>query len=215
MVAMNIVDLTSKVDRFIAEKISPIDKKIIALVCILAFAAPAGAAYYFFINPKVVEITSLKANREHLRQEIELAKKRAADLPKFEAELKEVKKKFEEIAKLLPSEKEIPDLLRAISDLGQNAGLDFLLFKPGAESKTNDTGSFYAEIPLNINLSGPYHNMGYFLDQVSKLHRIVSIADVRLGSPKDERGEIVLQTTCNMKTYKQIEVTAAPVPGAK
>ena len=232
---MNIGDITSKVDRFIAEKISPIDKKIIAVVCILTFIIPAGAAYYFFINPKVVEITKLKSKREHLNQEIALAKKKAAELDKFEAELADVKKTFEEIKKLLPKAKEIPNLLRAISDMGQNAGLDFLLFKPGTETKQSDASggdSFYAEIPLNVNVSGPdflsfkpgketpkdfyaeipvdisirgpYHNMGYFLDQISKLDRIVTISDVKLGGSKEERGEIMLQTTCNMKTYKQL-----------
>ena len=90
---------------------------------------------------------------------------------------------------LLPKESEIPKLLTDISALGRNAGLDFLTFKPLADIPKD----FYAEIPVTINVRGPYHNMGYFFDQVSKLARIVSVSNVKMSSPKKEGGEMLLK----------------------
>jgi type IV pilus assembly protein PilO len=89
-------------------------------------------------------------------------------------------------------------LLRSISDHGKSAGLDFLSFKPGAEIPRD----FYAEIPVDISTKGPYHNMGFFLDQVSKLERLVTVNNIKMGSPKKEGSEMLLNSTCRLVTYR-------------
>jgi len=109
---------------------------------------------------------------------------------------------------LLPKEKEIPKLLKDISALGRNAGLDFLTFKPLADIPKD----FYAEIPVTINVRGPYHNMGYFFDQVSKLERIVSVTNVKMSSPKKEGGEMLLNSDCQLVTYRFTNVELPKPP---
>ncbi|THB74809.1 MAG: pilus assembly protein PilO, partial [Desulfobulbaceae bacterium] len=98
----------------------------------------------------------------------------------------------------LPSQKEIPQLLKDISALGRNAGLEFLTFAPRPHTERN----FYDEIPVDIDVSGPYHAMGYFFDQVSKLDRIVSVKSVRMTKPKKVQGEILLESKCQLLTYR-------------
>ncbi|MBN4065559.1 type 4a pilus biogenesis protein PilO, partial [Desulfocapsa sp. AH-315-G09] len=105
---------------------------------------------------------------------------------------------FEETAKLLPKEKEIPRLLTDISARGRGSGLDFLTFKPGADVPKD----FYSEIPIDIKVRGPYHNMGMFLDQVSKLDRIVTVSNITMGAPKKEGTEMLLDSNCRLVTYR-------------
>ena len=86
----------------------------------------------------------------------------------------------------------------SISDHGTSAGLEFNTFTPGKETPKD----FYAEILISIQVSGPYHNVGYFLDQVSKLERIVTVRDIKMGSPKEVEGEMLLSSSCNLLTYR-------------
>jgi type IV pilus assembly protein PilO len=105
---------------------------------------------------------------------------------------------FEETAVLLPKDKEIPKLLTDISALGRSAGLEFLTFKPQADVPKD----FYAEIPITINVRGPYHNIGFFFDQVSKLERIVSVSNVKMSTPKKDGNEMLLNSDCVLVTYR-------------
>jgi type IV pilus assembly protein PilO len=77
----------------------------------------------------------------------------------------------------LPEEKEIPKLLTQVNTLGQQSGLEFLLFRPASPISRG----FYAEVPIDIRVQGEYHTLGGFLDRVSKLERIVNVADLRIN----------------------------------
>jgi type IV pilus assembly protein PilO len=112
------------------------------------------------------------------------------------------------MAVLLPTSQEIPDLLRNISDLGRRAGLDFLSFVPGAEIPKD----FYAEIPVDIRIKGPYHNLCSFLDAVSKLERIVTVNNISMDKAGEEGSEILLNSSCRLLTYRFTNVQLAPSP---
>ncbi len=190
--------IKSKIDAFIAEKYIPLDNKIKLLIGAAILILPVILFYFIFFAPTSDKIQSLTNQKQSLVAEISKAKKAAGELGKIKLAMAETEKLFETTATLLPKRKEIPALLRNISDLGKNAGLDFLFFKPGPE-KAKD---FYAEIPVDISINGPYHNMGFFLDQVSKLGRIVTVDNIKMGSPHKEGGEMLLKSTCRLTTYR-------------
>jgi type IV pilus assembly protein PilO len=183
---------------FIDEKYIPLSPKIKLAITAVIVLLPVVIFYFTYFQPKNEETERLYKQKVSLEQQLREVKLKAANLAKFEKELAEAEAKFQEAAVLLPKEKEIPNLLRDISALGRNAGLDFLTFKPLADVPRD----FYAEIPITINVRGPYHNMGYFFDQVSKLERIVSVTNVKMSSPKEERGEMVLKSDCRLVTYR-------------
>lgn len=183
---------------FIDEKYIPLSPKIKLAITAVIILLPVVIFYFTYFQPKTEETERLYKQKVTLEQQIREVKLKAANLAKFERELAEAEAKFQEAAVLLPKEKEIPTLLRDISALGRNAGLDFLTFKPLADVPRD----FYAEIPITINVRGPFHNMGYFFDQVSKLERIVSVTNVKMSSPKKERGEMVLKSDCRLVTYR-------------
>jgi type IV pilus assembly protein PilO len=109
----------------------------------------------------------------------------------------------------LPKTQEIPNLLRNISDLGRNAGLDFLTFTPGQEIPKD----FYAEIPIDISIKGPYHNLGLFFDKVSKLDRIVTVNNITIDKPEQEGAEMMLNSSCKLLTYRFTNVKPEPKDG--
>jgi len=94
------------------------------------------------------------------------------DLPRFRKETEEMKKKRQVALKQLPDKKEIDKLLQDISYHAIESGLVVLLFKPQKEIKKN----FYAEIPVDIKLSGTYHDQAMFFDKIANLQRIVNVS---------------------------------------
>ncbi len=196
----------NKLDTFINEKYIPLDKKFKIIIAVVLIILPIALFWFLFLDKNLKTITQLKEQKATLTADVNKAKKAAANLKKHQAELADIKKKFEKISVVLPKKTEIPNLLRSISDLGQSAGLDFESFDPGTEVPKD----FYAEIPIKISITGPYHNMGFFLDEVSKLNRIVTVDNITMGSPKMEGNEMLLKSSCNLITYRFTNTSTAP-----
>jgi type IV pilus assembly protein PilO len=110
----------------------------------------------------------------------------------------------------LPESAEIPSLLAGISQAGKDAGLEFFLFQPKAEVRKE----FFAEIPVDINVSGSYHQVALFFEKVSKLPRVVNIRDIKM-TPQSKEKSGVLTTNCQAVTYKFIDAPAEPPKGKK
>ncbi len=189
---------TAAIDAFIDKRYLPLDLKYKIILAIAIVLLPVVAFFFIFFQPNVEDLGHLAKKKTKLNQEIRTVKAKVRNLAKFEEELKSTQAIFNQTAELLPKDKEIPKLLQDISALGRVAGLDFLKFQPLADRPKD----FYSEIPVNINVQGPYHNMGFFFDQVSKLERIVSVSNVKMASPKKEAGEILLKSNCQLVTYR-------------
>ena len=132
---------------------------------------------YLLMMPLWAEKGKLEGDLEKLRNDLALKKNIAANRPKLEQEIKGLEKQLEVALVKLPEEKEIPKLLTQVNTLGQQSGLEFQLFRPAAPIKRG----FYAEVPIDIRVQGDYHTLGGFLDRVSKLERIVNVADLRIS----------------------------------
>jgi len=132
--------------------------------------------YYFLMNPLWEEKGRHEASLEKLQVDLQQKQLIAANRPKLEAEIKVLEKELADALVRLPEEKEIPKLLTQVNTLGQQNGLEFLLFRPGATAQKG----FYAEVPVEMRVEGQYHALGSFLDRVSKLERIVNVSDIRV-----------------------------------
>lgn len=196
----------SKFDIFLDEKFQSFSQKnkVIALASVLIVFV--GVFYFLFFQPNYEEIGNLTTKVAAASEELKKVRKVARDLPVYQKELEEVRSKFEATSVLLPKSQEIPNLLRNISDLGRNAGLDFLSFTPGQEIPKD----FYAEIPIDIQIKGPYHNLGVFLDKVSKLERIVTVNNIKTDKVDQEKNEVSLNSSCRLVTYRFTNVKLEP-----
>ncbi len=195
----------SKFSAFIDEKYIPMGKNVKIGLLALLVLAPIALFFFLFYQPNSDKIAGLAKNRDQLQREIQDLKQKERDKPMLVAQVAKVEEEFEEAAKMLPKDQEIPKLLKDISALGRNAGLDFLTFVPRPVTPRD----FYDEIPVDIDIRGPYHSMGFFFDQVSKLDRIVSVTNTNMTSPEKVQGEMLLSSNCQLMTYR---FTNKPLP---
>ena len=182
------------------EKIGALKKVHRVLICTATFLLLMVGFYFLIYSPKSKEIARLEGELSKVQGELMQAKIQASNLPKLEKELNDAKIELKKAMRLLPDKKELPQLLDGITSAGKLAGLEFLLFQPSKEVNKG----FYAEIPVVMKVTGLYHDVAVFFDKVSKLPRIVNIADVKIKS--EDRGDSnILTTSCIAKTYRFIE----------
>ncbi|MBT3259684.1 MAG: type 4a pilus biogenesis protein PilO [Deltaproteobacteria bacterium] len=155
-----------------------------------------GAFYALDYMPKAEEIAHAKDNVDRLEQQLRTVKIRARSLQKFKDEYAKVQEQFNEAAKLLPDKREIPNLLKSISQQGLDAKLEFRLFSPQPE-KPKD---FYMEIPVSMEVQGEYNNVLDFFDRVGRMDRIVNILNIRMKPDKPLSTKLL--TRCTAITYR-------------
>jgi type IV pilus assembly protein PilO len=187
-------------------------QKIILAVAILGTLW--GCFIWFFYMPQTEKISKLNQDLKSAQDKLARLKNVEQNLRAFKKQFKQTELKFKEALKLLPDKEEIPTLLTSISNLGAESGLEFILFQPQKEVPRN----FYAEIPLKLEVTGPYHNVATFFDQVSRLSRIVNVGEVTMTEMKAAQTQadvVVLRTGCTATTYKFIEVKEQPKKATK
>lgn len=175
------------------EKLKMVHRILIFAGTIALFAALFAWLVYI---PKTNEIAGLRKEIAGLEQKINQAIIKVRSLKKFEREQVEVEAQFQEALRLLPNKREIPALLRSITQVGSDANLEFRLFSPQRE-KARD---FYVEIPVSMEVSGSYHNVAVFFDKVGKMERIVNILDISMKPIKPSSTS--LTTKCSAVTYR-------------
>ena len=168
------------------EKVEKIKMPIRIAIFLGTLVLLAGLFVYFVYLPKSEEIATTREEIAKLQQKLNQAIVRARGLKKFEVEYAEVDAQFQEALKLLPNTKEIPTLLKSITQLGTDSQLEFLLFSPQRERAQD----FFMEIPVSIEVSGTYNNVAIFFDKVGQMERIVNILNVSM-TPQKERSTIV------------------------
>jgi type IV pilus assembly protein PilO len=175
------------------EKIKmPVRIAIVAATLVLF----AGLFVWFVYLPMSEEIGKMQQEVSRLEQRLSQAKIRARDEQKLQAEFAEVDHQFQEALKLLPNTKEIPSLLKSITQLGTDSQLEFRLFSPQKETSRD----FYMEIPVSIEVSGSYHNVAMFFEKVGQMERIVNILNVSMIPLRDR--STTLNTRCDAVTYR-------------
>ncbi|MCK5437647.1 MAG: type 4a pilus biogenesis protein PilO, partial [Desulfobulbaceae bacterium] len=153
--------LKAAFDSFLETKIITLPVKHKYGIVAAALIIPLIAYYFLLFTPKSKEIKNLKMNQTKLEAEVRQIEATVAKLDKHREEFEVTQERFKRASLLLPQQKEIPSLLTNISSEGTNAGLDFISFTPKGETPKE----FYADIPINIQVKGPYHNVGTFLYQ--------------------------------------------------
>jgi type IV pilus assembly protein PilO len=154
-----------------------IPKKQLYILLGVFGAGIIGVYVYFLMMPLWEQKDKLGAELQKLQSDLAQKRSIAANRPKLEAEIKALEKQLAVALVKLPEEKDIPKLLTQINTLGQQNGLEFQLFRPGPPVRKG----FYAEVPIDVRVEGQFHNLGGFLDRVSKLERIVTVSDIKIA----------------------------------
>jgi len=189
------------------------------IIAVLPSIIIALLVLFLVINPKLKQIKVLEAQIDKQNNEIAASQAKAAKLEVLKMENARLVTRVNELKEQLPEEKEISSLLKQVSDMGTSAGLEIKSWKPAAKT-THPSGIVY-EIPVSVDVTGTYHNLGYFLSSITKLNRIVNINDMKLAAPKKEKSETILQVSFKASTFSAVpdaeiaKVQADAKPGAK
>lgn len=174
-------------------------KKILILAVTIALFCAAYVWFFFLpmrarigqLDAKLAQALNKKAEQEAIAQNLEA----------FKQEYQHLERALQQAMSQLPNKKEIPTLLENISNLGRESGLELPLFRPSMEQARD----FYAEVPIDIKLLGPYQNMLTFFYSVGDLPRIVNILDLVIERTKGEPSLALLEASCRATTYKFLE----------
>jgi type IV pilus assembly protein PilO len=116
-------------------------------------------------------------------------------------EIAALEKKLEVALRQLPNSKELPVLLTDITSLGKTAGLEFRAFRPKDETRRD----FYAEVPIEIEFTGDFHDIAMFFDEVSRLPRIVNIGELDVAIAKENAMDTMLLVKGNATTFRFLD----------
>lgn len=171
-------------------------------VAVLALAGLVFGLFYFVIvRSKDDEITKLKKDHSDIQKKVDDNRTQAKKLPELIAKMRGLDEKLKEASKKLPTKKEIPELLEQVSNIGIQSGLEFITFKPGVEVRQE----FYSNVPVSLKITGKFHDILTFFDEIAHLPRIVTIDNIRMQSGSAKAGFTNLTVTCNATTYRFLE----------
>ncbi len=173
-----------------------------AIISVLPAVIVSVVVLIVLIMPKQKEIKTLDAKIDTQNNEIAASQSKAAKLDILKQENERLIARINELKEQLPEEKEISSLLKQVTDLGIAAGLNIKSWKPG--QKAAHSSGIVFEIPVSVDVEGTYHNLGYFLSSLTRLNRIVNITDMKLGSPKEVKGENLLSVSFKAATFSAI-----------
>jgi len=182
----------------------PVIPRVAVLLGLVAAILLAG--WWFVWNDQLDALTARQQDELKLRDEFVAKKSQAVNLELYTQQLSEIDRSFGALLKQLPNKSEVEALLIEINQSGMGRGLQFDLFKPGQEIVKD----FYAELPINVRLTGSYHDFGAFAGDIGRLSRIVTLNNVSItANPQAKDGTLVLDAVTKTFRYLDEEELAA------
>lgn len=159
--------------------------------------AGAGAFYYFYEMPARVAMAAEEQELQSVRQRINRGLASARELPTFRKEIEGLTARLDSLRPILPEEKDVADLLRRIQTLATQSSLTIRGFKPQPVA----TRQMHAEWPISLELEGTYHNLGLFLDRVSKFPRIINVGKLDIRAKQTPDPNATIDVACTATTF--------------
>jgi len=175
----------------------PMPLKVVAIAA--AFMALLAGGYYFDTQAQLDELAAIEAKEQELKDDFVRKQNKAVNLPLYKQQMEEMEKSFGAMLRQLPSRTQVAELLADVSQTGLANGLEFQLFKP----KDEVPAEFYAELPIQIRVTGGYHEFGEFVSDVAALPRIVTVQDIAIRPAGDKGSELVMEAVA--KTYRYLD----------
>lgn len=164
-----------------------------AVFMLIAFGLVFGGGYWFFVKDLYTQVERVEREEQDLRQQYEDKAHRVANLDIYKSQMEEMEETFGALVRQLPSDTEVPGLLEDITNTALGSGLSMREFALQSEAQRD----FYVELPINIEVSGDYHELATFVSNVAGLPRIVTLHDFTIA--RSDRG---LDMQMVAKTYR-------------
>ncbi|RYH50136.1 MAG: pilus assembly protein PilO [Alcaligenaceae bacterium] len=171
------------------------------LLCIFIAAAVATALWFGKINEYEVELSSEVAKEQALRQDFQAKLIKAVSLEALKRQREQVQQYVIQLEKQLPSKAEMAALLSDINQAGLGRSLQFDLFRPGQIV----VREYYAELPIQIRVTGRYHDMGFFASDIAHLSRIVTLNNISIAPQSKDKDASVLTMEATARTFRYLD----------
>lgn len=172
---------------------------------VLIFLAMAvgivGIAYAVYPNLGKMQDEIAELEDQYAVKEAKIREGQAIEqrLPEFEREIENLERKLGDIQQILPNDEETGDLLAWIKNVGDQSNLDLKSFTPGALRPAD----FYKEFPIEMQVLTRYHDLGIFLDRVSKYSRIINVDNLRISQARERDKTISVSFTATTFVYDE------------
>jgi len=173
----------------------PLPTKLVALAFLCVVIVLAG--WWFDWRGGMETLDTAKQKETELRSVFTTKKNQAINLDAYKKQLADIEQAFGALLKQLPNKQEMDALITDVNQAGLGRRLQFDLFRPQAET----VSEFYAETPIQVKVTGGYHDIAAFVSDVSKLPRIVTLQDISMQPAKDG----VLNMDAIVKTYRYLD----------
>ncbi|ENM3807982.1 type 4a pilus biogenesis protein PilO [Vibrio cholerae] len=169
------------------------------VVILLIMLLIQGAGYWFYLMPKQDEIALLKQEEETVKTTLRIKANKVAVLPQIQAQLDELKERYDFLLRQLPVQKELASMLASVNQLGLDSSLTFTRIDWGER----ESQEFLYRLPLNIELTGSYHDIGDFSQAIAKLPRIINFDDVDWQRVSQESSTLHFRVRAYTYQFKQ------------
>jgi type IV pilus assembly protein PilO len=180
---------------------APLGQKVGVVAAVLVLLTASN--WYFFVDPMQTQITQKQGTLRALEDELIQKQSIANNLAQFKHEKEILERRLAQALTELPNEANVDDLIRSLSEIGTKSGLTINTIDPQAEQKQ----SFYAAIPIVMSVTGNYHEIGVFLDSLSKLARIVNVTNIKMSGAKVVNDKLVVNASYVATTFRFLPET--------
>ncbi len=154
-------------------------------------------AFFFFFKPRQEDLDALKAERIKVEEEVRVLKQKERELKKIEAELVALNAQLKSLEAIIPLRKETADILKQIQALAYDSQLELIRYAPQGEVQRD----FYSELPIPIEITGNYHNLGTFFDRLSRFPRLFTVERFQIRALRDQTDLTTVRAAWTAKTY--------------
>lgn len=168
-----------------------------SLVAALAMLLVLVLGYQLYLKDLLLQLDQRRADEIVLKQQFASKASQVANLLPYGEQMKAMESAFEQMLRQLPSDTEVPGLLEDISRTGLGSGLEFEEIKLLPEV----VQPFYVELPIQITVTGGYHQLATFVSGVAGLPRIVTLHDFEIKPVAPQVGS-KLRMNVLARTYR-------------
>jgi type IV pilus assembly protein PilO len=183
-------------------------KKILIIVALVL--AVCVVYLFVFFQPKKVEISELQDTLDKKKADMQEKQRIAKDVDKFNRQVEELNERWKESMAQMPVERQIPEILRLFARMASISGIELNNFTVTPEAKK----ALYSEVPIELVMTGGFHNIAIFFDKISKQERIINISNVKIANPVIVNGETVITATCTATAFRSLSAAEAAPPPA-
>jgi len=173
-----------------------------AVLLAIVFSTVVGLGIYFFINDQTDSLVKIERQEIELKKDFEKKQAKAVNLDAYKRQMQTIKDSFQTLLQQLPKADQMAELLDEISYSATGAGCELT----SAAFQAEKEAEFYSEKPIQIQVSGGYHQIADFISRVSRSPRIVTLHDFTMqvgdGEVTSSPGEKMLNMTIMAKTYR-------------